>query len=289
MPHIERRSKLRKSALQRHGWRQMNDASPVLLESDGEVITITLNRPDSLNSLDYPMALALRNAIDQAAEQVAGQSSKTRARVVVLRGAGTSFCGGGDVAAMHEHRDDLPAFIDRMIDAFHGSVLALARLQVPVVASVRGAVAGGGFSLALACDLVIAARNTRFVVAYPKLGAPADGGLSFQLTQRLGPMQGFETLNLHGTLAAEKALSLRLINRIVDDDSADAEAQAWARDLAAMAEQSVNELKGLVTAQSYAALQAHLAREKAAFLRCAATPDFVARVAAFVAKQRGAT
>ena len=278
----------------------MNDASPVLLESDGEVITITLNRPDSLNSLDYPMALALRQAIDKAAERVTGQSSGNdedtdnheRARVVVLRGAGSSFCGGGDVAAMHDHRDDLPAFIDRMIDAFHGSVLALARLPVPVIASVRGAVAGGGFSLALACDLVIAARNTRFVVAYPKLGAPADGGLSFQLTQRLGPMQGFETLTLHGTLNAEKALALRLINRVVEDESADSpdsEAQAWARDLAAMAEQSVNELKGLVGAQSYAALEAHLAREKAAFLRCAATPDFVARGAAFVGKQRGTT
>lgn len=271
----------------------MNDASPVLLESDGEVITITLNRPDSLNSLDYPMALALRDAIDRAGEHVAdkerGEDSGKRGRVVILRGAGTSFCGGGDVAAMHAHRDDLPAFIGRMIDAFHGSVLALARLPVPVIASVRGAVAGGGFSLALACDLVIAARNTRFVVAYPKLGAPADGGLSFQLTQRLGPMQGFETLTLHGTLNAEKALALRLINRIAEDDSPDSEALTWARDLAEMAEQSVNELKGLVAAQSYAALEAHLAREKAAFLRCAETPDFVARVAAFVAKQRGAT
>lgn len=281
----------------------MNDVGPVLLESDGEVIAITLNRPDSLNSLDYPMALALRDAIDRAAERVAGRGGETRGRVVILRGAGTSFCGGGDVAAMYEHRDDLPAFIDRMIDAFHGSVLALARLPVPVIASVRGAVAGGGFSLALACDLVIAARNTRFVVAYPKLGAPADGGLSFQLTQRLGPMQGFETLTLHGTLNAEKALALRLINRIADDTgngngngngndtnhSPDGEALSWARDLASMPEQSVNELKGLVAAQSYDALEAHLAREKAAFLRCAATPDFAARVAAFVAKQRGAT
>ncbi|MDB5826740.1 MAG: hypothetical protein JWQ73_960, partial [Variovorax sp.] len=71
-------------------------------------------------------------------------------------------------------------------------------------------------------------------------------------------------------------------------ENPDSEALAWARDLAAMAEQSVNELKGLVAAQSYAALEAHLAREKAAFLRCAATPDFAARVAAFVAKQRGA-
>ena len=75
------------------------------------------------------------------------------ARVVVLRGAGKSFCGGGDVLAMHAHRADLPAFIDKMIDAFHGGVMAQRRLPIPVIASVHGAVAGGGFSLALACDL----------------------------------------------------------------------------------------------------------------------------------------
>jgi 2-(1,2-epoxy-1,2-dihydrophenyl)acetyl-CoA isomerase len=263
----------------------MNDADAVLLESDGKVVTITLNRPDSLNSINYQMALELRRAIDRVADEIAGDVSECRARVVVLRGSGPSFCGGGDVAAMYEHRDDLLAFIDRMIDSFHGSVLALARLPVPVIASVRGAVAGGGFSLAMACDLVIAARNTRFVVAYPKLGSPADGGLSFQLTQRLGSKQGLEMLTLHGILTVEKALALRLINRIVDGDSADVEAQAWARELQSIPEQSVNELKGLVAVQSYCGLEAHLAREKAAFMRCAATPDFAERVAIFALKQ----
>lgn len=263
-------------------WSQMKDEPSVLVESLDGVITITLNRPDSLNALDYPTALALQRAVETAAAVPAG-------RVVVLRGSGKSFCGGGDVLAMHSHRADLPGFIGAMIDAFHAGIMALRRLPMPVIASVHGAIAGGGFSLALACDLVIAVRQARFVVAYPQLGAPADGGLSFQLAQRLGPMQGFEMLTLHGSLSAEKALSLGLVNRIVDAPTADAEAYAWARELVAMPVQSVNELKQLVAVQSLAALEAHLAREKAAFLRCAASPDFAMRVASFVEKTRDAS
>lgn len=260
----------------------MKDENSVLVESQGGVITITLNRPDSLNALDHPTAVALHRAVESAAAVPGG-------RVVVLRGAGKSFCGGGDVLAMHAHRADLPAFIDKMIDAFHAGIMALRRLPIPVIASVHGAVAGGGFSLALACDLVVAVRQARFVVAYPRLGAPADGGLSFQLAQRLGPVQGFEVLTLHGNLSAEKALSLGLVNRIVDAQTADAEAFAWARELVAMPEQSVNELKQLVAVQSLDALEAHLAREKAAFLRCAASSDFAQRVESFVGKTRGAS
>ena len=108
------------------------------------------------------------------------------------------------------------------------------------------------------------------------------------MTQRLGRAQGFETLTLHGNLSAEKALSLGLVNRVVDAETADAEAYAWARELVALPVQSVNELKELVAVQSRDAFEAHLAHEKAAFLRCVNNPDLVARVAAFAEKQRGA-
>ncbi|MDB5999363.1 MAG: Enoyl-CoA hydratase/isomerase [Rhizobacter sp.] len=259
----------------------MNDGSAVVVSADEHVATITLNRPGSLNSLDYPMATALRDAIDEVAAR--------KPRVVVLRGAGSAFCGGGDVAAMHAHRDDLPAFIDRMIDAFHASILALRRLRAPVIASVHGAVAGGGFSLALACDLVVAARDTRFVVAYPKLGASSDGGLSFYLTQRLGAARGLELLTVGGRIDPQQALALGLINQIADDGELAAHTLALVQSLLSLPTQSVSELKGLVAAQSIEALERHLDREKAAFIRCSRTPDFAARVAAFVQKQPAAS
>lgn len=257
----------------------MDKPNSVVLDASSEVVTLTLRRPTSLNALDFDAITALGCAVGQVA-------TMPHARVLLLRGVGRSFCGGGDVAAMHAERADLPAFIARMIDSFHGTAMALNRLPIPVIASVHGAVAGGGISLALACDMVVAARGTRFVTAYAQLGASADGGLSFRLTQQLGAARAFELLTVRSTLEAEEALRLGLINRVVDADRADDEALRWAHQLAAMAPQAVAEIKGLTSVQVRDALQAHLAREKQAFLRCAATPDFAARVAAFA--QRGA-
>lgn len=258
----------------------MNKASSVRVDLDQGVAKITLQRPQALNALDYPTIEALRQSIHQAI-------TAPGVRVIVLRGEGRSFCGGGDVLAMHAHRDDLPAFISRMIDSFHTSVMALSRAQVPVIASVQGAVAGGGISLALACDLVLAVRETRFVTAYAQLGVSSDGGLSFRLTQRLGAARAFELLALHGTLTASQAHELGLVNRVVDAESADAEALDWARRLAALAPQAVAEFKQLTTVQGRDALQAQLDREKAAFVRCAGTEDFARRVAAFALRSQG--
>jgi len=257
----------------------MSNDSTVRTSLDQGVATITLARPDAFNALDYATIEALRLAIEQAV-------AEPDVRAIVLRGEGRSFCGGGDVLAMHAHRDDLPAFIGRMIDSFHTSVMALSRARVPVIASVQGAVAGGGISLALACDLVLAARGTRFVTAYAQLGASSDGGLSFWLTQRLGAARAFELLTLHGTLTASQAHEWGLINREVDAESADTEVQDWACKLAAMAPQAVAEFKQLTAVQGRDTLQAQLDREKAAFVRCAGTEDFARRVAAFASRSQ---
>ena len=256
----------------------MNGDASVLSSQSGDVVTLSLNRPDRLNALDGEMADALCVAI-KAIE------NNAFARVVVLRGEGRSFCAGGDVAAMHAHRDNLPAFIEKTIDPFHACVLGLQRLPMPVIASVHGSLAGGGFSLAMACDLVVATRSARFVVAYPKLGAPADGGLSFFLVQRLGSARGLEVLTTGGELNAEHALKLGLVSRVVEDDELQQETAQWIAEMLALPTQSLSELKTLVAAQSNDALEAHLKREKAAFLRCAATPDFAARIAAFAQKR----
>jgi len=255
----------------------MSGEASVLSSQQGMVVTLTLNRPALLNALDSEMAEVLRDAIKTVA-------SNASARVLVLRGNGRSFCGGGDVAAMHAHRHDLPTFIEKTIDPFHACVLGLQRLPMPVIACAHGALAGGGFSLAMACDFVVAARSARFVVAYPKLGAPADGGLSFFLVSRLGSARGLEALTTGGQFTAAEALQLGLINRVADDDDLERATGEWVSQLLALAPQSLRELKGLVAAQSADALEAHLNREKAAFLRCAATPEFAARVAAFADK-----
>ncbi len=251
-----------------------SSAAPVSLSVDGAVAVIALNRPTSLNAIDLAMAQALRGAIAQV-------EANASLRVLLLRGEGRSFCGGGDVKAMHAHAGDLPAFISRIIDAFHEVVPALVGLPLPVVAAVQGAAAGGGFSLAMAADFVVAARSSRFVVAYPQLGTSTDGGLSWQLQRRLGPARALALLTQPGALTAQEAHALQLVHDIVDDDALLREALSLAHRLAKLPPQAVRELKALVHAPSIEDLRAQLAREKAAFLRCAAAPEFAARVAAF--------
>ena len=257
----------------------MNEQDLVLLREDGAVTTLTLNRPQQLNPIDMAMATALLRALEKV-------QANSATRLVVLRGAGKAFCGGGDVAGMYAQRDDLPGLIEPLIGTFHAAILAMKRLPMPVLACVHGAAAGGGFSLAMACDLVLASRSARFVVAYPKLGAPADGGLSFHLTRRLGPIRALESLALGGSYDAPRALAEGLINRVVDDAALDEELANWVKTILAVAPQSLTEIKGLVREQSLAALEAHLALEKAAFLRCATTADFVQRVTAFALKSK---
>jgi 2-(1,2-epoxy-1,2-dihydrophenyl)acetyl-CoA isomerase len=254
-------------------------STSVSLDLDGAVAIATLNRPQLFNALDLDMARELGNMARTAA-------ARPDLRVLVLRGAGKAFCGGGDIHAMQRHADDLPRFIAQMIDAFHDFILAMARLPLPVVAAVHGAAAGGGFSIALTADVVLAARSARFVVAYPQLGTSTDGGLSFRLQQRLGPARALAVLTLSGPLSAHAAQDLGLVHAVVDDNALQAEAMHTARQLAALPAAAVRELRGLVQAPSLDALQAHLAREREAFLRCAATAEFAQRVAAFA--ERGA-
>lgn len=259
----------------------MNNASLVLLQIEDGIALLTLNNPARMNAVDQHMARALAACVQTIA------TSQT-ARVVILRAAGHAFCAGGDIAAMQARRGDLHGFITETIDPFHEAILGLRRLRAPVIACVQGAAAGGGFSLAMACDIVLAATSARFVVAYPKLGAPADGGLSFSLVQRLGAVRGFEALTIGGSYDAPRALELALVNAVANDADLEATALEWARRLLALAPQSLSELKSLVAAQSTDAFAEHLMREKAAFLRCVAAPEFLARVDAFIQKTRPA-
>lgn len=251
-----------------------------LTDGGNGIYTLTLDRPGRLNVINYESADALLACIAEVA-------ASDTARVLILRGNGPAFCGGGDVAAMQAHRDTIVAFLGLLIDRFHAAVTALQQLALPVIASVQGAAAGGGFSLAMACDLVIATPTARFVIGYSKLGVSTDGGLTWFLTQRLGRCAALEALTLGGTWSAEQALDLGMINRIVAEEELEAESLAFAQRLLQLTPQSLREYKHLVAAQSGDALQAHLAREKESVLRCAAIPDFIARVDAFLAPKRG--
>jgi 2-(1,2-epoxy-1,2-dihydrophenyl)acetyl-CoA isomerase len=155
-----------------------------------------------------------------------------------------------------------------------------------VIASVHNSAAGGGFSLALACDFVVATQSARFVIAYPKLATSTDGGLSFFLTRRLGTARALDILLLRDQIDASEAHALGLVNRLAADDALAEETQAVARRLAQLPPQSVREIKGLVAALGDAALREQLAAERVAFMRNAALPEMAQCLLAFLDKKK---
>lgn len=253
----------------------MSPDSPVRLDISAQgVATLTLDRKDGPNAVNPAFVDAMQSALAQLAQ-------RDDLRLVVMRGTGPSFCVGGDVVAMNAHRDDLLALLKPMVTGYHAVVLALKKLKAPVLGSVHGPIAGGGFSIAMACDLVIAARSTRFVVAYPQLATSCDGGLSFFLRQRLGSARAMQALTVDGIYPAQRALELGLVNRLADDDKLIQETDQWAAEFAALPLHTLREVKGLLAAQDTDALALQLDRELASVLHCATTADFADRVAAF--------
>jgi 2-(1,2-epoxy-1,2-dihydrophenyl)acetyl-CoA isomerase len=258
----------------------MPESAPILLDIDADgIATLTLNRPQQFNTIDVASMRCLAGLLQDLEHD-------TAVRAVILRGAGKTFSGGGDIRSMRAEIDNLPRFIGEIIDNFHAAIIALRRLPVPVIASVHNSAAGGGFSLALACDLVVATESSRFVIAYPKLATSTDGGLSFFLTRRQGAARALDLLLLRDEIGAVEAQALGLVNRLAADDRLAEETLAAAQRLASLPAQSVREIKLLVSGLGDAALHEQLAAERAAFVRNSGKPEMAERLIAFLDKKR---
>lgn len=254
----------------------MQTESVLLSSIDGGVATLTLNKPKAMNTVDFDLNEALTATLSTLPDAV---------RAVVIRANGPAFSGGGNIRAMQAHMDDIVPFLDRLIDSFHDAIRAIRTLPVPVITAVQGAAAGGGLSLALAGDLVVAAESAKFVVAYPKLAVSCDGGLSYSLERRIGAARAQELLLTNATLSAHDARQLGLLTQVVADEQVSATADQLAQKIAALPPQAIREIKGLCSGD-LAGMRARLDAEKAAFLRCAATTDFSQAVAAFLAPKK---
>ncbi len=253
-------------------------ASILYAVNDG-IATITFNRPAVMNALDADMIHGFR----AAAERVAADAE---ARVVILRGAGPAFIAGGDVALFHHNRAALATLVPELAGEMHRSILALRRAPQPVIAAVHGAVAGAGMSIMLACDLVIAAEDTQFSLAYSRIGASPDGGATWFLPRVAGYQKAMEMILLADTMDAASLQKIGVVNRVVAAEALVAETDKLARRLAQGPARAYAEAKALVNRAADAELAAQLDAEASAFARCAATGDFAEGVAAFVAKRK---
>ena len=251
-------------------------ASPVVLTQQGGIATLTLNRPEALNAINVPVAEAFLAHCQALAND-------TSVRVVVIRGEGKAFGVGGDLATL---QTDSVNSANALISRLHASVLILANINAPVIASLHGVVAGGSLSLSSACDLAIAAEGTRFNLAYANVAASCDVSGSWSLPRLVGLRNAMQIALLAETFDAQEALRLGLVNRVVPAETLDAEVQALAQRLAAGPTQAYGRLKRLMRQSFETSLADQLDAERVNFMASAQTQDFKEALGAFFDKRK---
>lgn len=254
---------------------------PVLLDISDGVATITLNRPDAMNSLDIATKVALRDIVTSVAEDPA-------VRCVVLTGTGRGFCVGQD---LKEHIQILQsgsseALFTTVDDHYNPIVTALMTMPKPVIAAVNGVAAGAGASLALACDLRLVADSAGFNFAFAGVALSCDTGSSYTLPRLVGRAKALELLYFPSTVKAQESLELGLATRVVPADELAEQTAHLARQLADGPTVAYASIRQSVTFSSDHDFVESVANESAMMQRTGATADHRAAVEAFVAKQK---
>jgi len=247
----------------------------VIYEQRGAIAIITLNRPDQLNSFDAGLRLAARNAIARAAADEA-------IRAVVLTGAGRGFSAGADLNGTQLTGEQVMRILD---EEYNPAIAMLATMPKVCIAAVNGFAAGIAVGFALACDLVVMEQGGFMQVPFNRIGLIPDGGVCWQLVERLGHRRAFE-LSLEGDrLPAARCVELGLANRAVPDGQAVLEALQLAERAATAAPAAVRHTKRVMREAATASLTETLRLETQAQACCIDTTDFVEGVSAFLGKR----
>ncbi len=256
-----------------------------LLESvDDGVATLTMNRPERRNALSPAMLEALLEALPRLA-------ADAQIGVVVLSGTEPAFCAGGDVKAMAEGREFAAGSLEEKAELLRRAMETsrwLHEMPKPTIAMVRGAAAGAGLSLALACDMRIAAASARFTTAFARVGYSGDFGGSYFLTRLVGTAKARELYFTAELIDAAAALGLGLVNRVVADDKLEAETRALAQSLARGPRIAYRYIKRNMNAAESGTLKELLDLEAWHHTRCGATEDHREATQAFVEKREPA-
>lgn len=247
-----------------------------LEQSPAAVATITIARPDRLNALSGQTVDELRAAVEEA-----GSSG---ARCLLLTGEGRGFSSGADLAGGGGGLpEDAGAALEKH---FNPLVEAIFALPIPVVAAVNGPAAGAGCSLALAADIVVAARSAYFLQAFVNIGLIPDAGATWLLPRLVGRARAMEMMMLGERVSAEKALEWGLISRVVEDEALESESAALAARLAQGPTVALGLIRKLAREAGHTPLSQALAAERAAQREAGETQDFKGAVMAFLQKQQ---
>lgn len=253
--------------------------NPILYSCRDGIARIRFNRPAALNAIDEAMAKALCG--------IAFELEHSRdVRVVVMSGEGAAFMAGGDLMSFHQDKERMACTADAIIKPVNVALARLAALPQPLIASVHGAVAGAGVSMALACDLCIAADDTQFNLAYARIATSPDAGSTWALPRVVGTRKALELMLLSESFGAEEALRLGIVNRVVAREGLADATETLARRLAAGPTHAYGQIKRLVQASFDTRFEDQLDAERKAFCACTATADFAEGLDAFFEKRR---
>jgi 2-(1,2-epoxy-1,2-dihydrophenyl)acetyl-CoA isomerase len=245
----------------------------------GEIATILFDRPKSYNSLDLDtMAIFAEHLVNLAVDETV--------RGVVISGQGTVFCSGGDLKWVKSWPQGYAAAFHNLAARLHQATLEIRRMRKPVIAAINGVAAGGGFSIALACDFRVMARSATLRQAYTYYGLSIDGGGTFILPKLVGLARALEIAAFDKSISAEQALQWGLVTKVVEDGKALEEASKMAEEIAQGPLHSFGYSKRLMTDSFNHSFETHLQFEREALAACAAHAEGEEGISAFVEKRK---
>ena len=228
--------------------------------SEGQTMVLTLSNPEHRNALGPEMYAAGVEALNAA-------ETNPDVRSVIITGEGSIFSAGGNLQRLQNNRQQPPEVQVQSIEGLHSWIEAIRTFPKPVVAAVEGPAAGAGFSLALACDLIVAATNSVFVMAYSSIALSPDGGGSWSLSRLMPRQLATELLMCGERIGAERLHQMGIVNRLTEPGHALQQALAWAAQLNARAPNALASVKELLGDADVSTLNAQLARERDHFVK----------------------
>jgi enoyl-CoA hydratase/carnithine racemase len=241
-----------------------------------DVAVMTISNPQARNALSPDMYAAAIEVLDTLGDDVGA---------VVLTGEGAHFCGGGNLNRLLANREKDPDIAAQSVTALGDWVEAMRTFKQPIIAAVEGACAGAGFSLALACDMIVAAQDAKFVMAYAKVGLSPDGGATWLLPRRLPAALAFEAAALAQPLSAQQLAQCGAVNRVVEPGQALNTALDIAQQLAAGPRTAIARIKQLLDSSATRTLTEHLKHEREQFVRTLFETDAKEGIQAFLEKR----
>ena len=251
----------------------------ILVEREGPIKIITLNRPEAANALNDQLSMEFYDAICEC-------STDDSVRAVLLTGKGKMFCGGGDLKFLLSKNKEVKKMLLKMTNYLHGAIARMAKMNAPVVIAVNGSAGGGGLSLAISGDIVISAESAKYTLAYTKAGLSPDASSTFYLPRLVGLRRAKELMLTSRIFTAQEAYDMGMIDRVVEDEKLMDEARQQTEELASGATQAYGSVKQLLNLSFSNGLETQMDHEGIKISENGSSPDGQEGMLAFAEKRK---